>query len=417
MKYHKMSGYIACVNGIFHTYAVLMMDQSYQDDLTLLFKGQINISGTCLMVVISLLVLSSFASLRRVAFEFFHFVHIVLAIAILIFAFYHSGIVVPVCASIIWGGDLILRRIVMPCFWYPRRANIKSLSDDVIELSFPKTNFYYNPGQYVNIAIPELSIFQWHPFSISSSPFQDTVTVNIKKLGKWSGRLCALAKEKNEVACWLEGPYGSLAINLGGNRYEIVVLVGGGIGVTAMQSVALQLEREYNEGSRSMQILYFVWTTKKYDMIEGIQISNRILTKRRKRKESYLEGKDNVTFSTSPEQNFMSSVGSGEGEAQSLGGDSHRPRGNSKEEVLGLDIFITNGSNANNEDFDEIDIHQGRPDLRQIFTTIKQESLKRRKKRVAVCVCGNPTLMNSVRRVCQILSDDQMSYDVHWTSF
>ena len=430
MKFHKLSGYIACLNGIFHTYVVIMMDQSYRDDVELLFYGQINISGTCLMIMIIFMMASAVPPLRRLAFELFYFVHILLAIAIVISAFYHSGVVVPICGSIFWGGDLVMRRVVMPLYWYPRRARIKSLSDDMVELSLPKTNFFYNPGQYVNIAIPELSIFQWHPFSISSSPFQDIVTIHIKRLGKWTGRLCDLAKEKSEVTFWLEGPYGSLSINLGGNRYEIVVLIGGGIGVTAMQSVALQLEREYNTGSRSMKRLYFVWTTRECDMIKGMQISNDTRTKN----EFCLKTRNNVKHSNIPEQKKLrSSICSREGATQLFGGDSRcysfgleESSGElidkevqitrRKEEVLGLDIFVTSRENGN-EDFDEIDIHQGRPDLGEIFTRIKQESIKRGEKRVAVCVCGNPALMNSVKRVCQILTDDQLSYDVHWTSF
>lgn len=33
----------------------------------------------------------------------------------------------------------------------------------------------YSPGQYVFLMVPGVNIFEWHPFSLSSSPHQDTV--------------------------------------------------------------------------------------------------------------------------------------------------------------------------------------------------------------------------------------------------
>ena len=50
-------------------------------------------------------------------------------------------------------------------------------------------NFRYKAGQYVFVNIPSLSLFQWHPFSLSSSPYQDTVMVHIRVLGNWTKAL------------------------------------------------------------------------------------------------------------------------------------------------------------------------------------------------------------------------------------
>jgi predicted ferric reductase len=67
--------------------------------------------------------------------------------------------------------DVILRFFIV-------RSNKKNahtckiirLPSNVIKIEFPKKNFDYKAGQYVFIAIPALSYFEWHPFSISSSP-------------------------------------------------------------------------------------------------------------------------------------------------------------------------------------------------------------------------------------------------------
>jgi len=63
-------------------------------------------------------------------------------------AFYHSGILVPVLAAVLWWGDLIIRKLYMARFRYPRKASIIQLTDTVVELRIPKSEgFDYNPGR------------------------------------------------------------------------------------------------------------------------------------------------------------------------------------------------------------------------------------------------------------------------------
>jgi NADPH oxidase len=74
-------------------------------------------------------------------------------------------------------------------------------------------------------------VFAAHPFSISSSPKQSTVTLHIRRAGDWTDALHRLALKTNEVSILIEGPYGNLSMNLfGSDRYKYVVLVCGGIG-------------------------------------------------------------------------------------------------------------------------------------------------------------------------------------------
>ena len=177
-----------------------------------------NTSGTLLLIVILSMIITALPVIRRTLFELFYYFHIAFAIAMIVCAFYHSGLFVVIIASALWGSDLFIRKVIMVSR-YPRKANIKRLTDTVIELSFPKTeNFDYNSGQYMFMAIPELSIFQWHPFSISSSPYQQYVTFHIRKVGSWTSALHDLADKKKEVTIWLEGPYGSVAVDLNTDR-------------------------------------------------------------------------------------------------------------------------------------------------------------------------------------------------------
>mmetsp|Transcript_33511 Transcript_33511/g.39031 ORF Transcript_33511/g.39031 Transcript_33511/m.39031 type:complete len:602 (+) Transcript_33511:551-2356(+) len=239
--------------------------------------GQVNTSGTMLLTIMFAMIVTSMPLVRRIVFEVFYYFHIGFAMAMVFCAFYHSGIFVVILASILWGGDLFIRRVIMTCR-YPRKATIKRLTDTVIEVSIPKTkNLDYNCGQYMFIAVPELSVFQWHPISISSSPYQNDLTFHIRKTGSarsWTSGLYNLAEKRKEISVWLEGPYGSLGVDLTGDRYKMVMFLSGGIGVTPMQSVCNQMMYEHEWGERrGLKKIWFIWTARDPKIMENMEIT------------------------------------------------------------------------------------------------------------------------------------------------
>jgi len=196
-----------------------------------MLENTMNTSGTFMTVMVCGIIITSLPYFRRRVFEFFYYLHIVFVSGIVLGALFHTGILVPLLATSTWGVDLFLRSIIMARHRYPRKANIRVLSDTVVELSFPKVHgFDYNPGQYIYISLPDISCLQWHPFSISSAPKMKNVTLHIRKTGNWTGALYELAKKTKEVSILMEGPYGSLGVNLVGDRYKMIMLVSGGIG-------------------------------------------------------------------------------------------------------------------------------------------------------------------------------------------
>ncbi|CAE8653332.1 unnamed protein product [Polarella glacialis] len=97
------------------------------------------------------------------------------------------------------------------------------------------------PGQarFVVVNFPQISLNEWHPFSLSSSPLDSTATIHVKDMGEesFSGRLHKLALAASNlphgVVMNVQGPYGS-RVNL--HESQEVVLVAGGIGITPMVS-------------------------------------------------------------------------------------------------------------------------------------------------------------------------------------
>jgi predicted ferric reductase len=89
------------------------------------------------------------------------------------------------------------------------------LTEDLVEIRFRKPEgFSYHAGQFVQLSVPAIGPLQFHPITISSAPYEEDVTFHVRALGNWSRRLLELAGRKNEARVLLEGPYGSLSIDL-----------------------------------------------------------------------------------------------------------------------------------------------------------------------------------------------------------
>ena len=98
---------------------------------------------------------------------------------------------------------------------------------DVIRLTFDKGDLDYQPGQYIFLCVPGLTRLQYHPFSISSAPHTDKVTLHIRVLGGWTRRLMEYVRNKSSVHVLLDGPVGEVNLDIMGATYEHFILVSG----------------------------------------------------------------------------------------------------------------------------------------------------------------------------------------------
>jgi len=74
----------------------------------------------------------------------------------------------------------------------------------------PKGRFRYRPGQYILLKSEDLGRLQWHPFTLTSSPEEDHISVHIKCSGNWTGALYnAFAPGKQWPRLHVDGPFGA----------------------------------------------------------------------------------------------------------------------------------------------------------------------------------------------------------------
>lgn len=70
-----------------------------------------------------------------------------------------------------------------------KRALITVLPGDIIRIVFdfkPNQSIQYQAGQYIFICIPSINCYEWHPFSISSSPNENEFSLHFSVKGRWT---------------------------------------------------------------------------------------------------------------------------------------------------------------------------------------------------------------------------------------
>lgn len=134
-------------------------------------------------------------------------------------------------------------------------------------------------GQYIFICIPELSYFQWHPFTLTSAPQEDYLSVHIRVVGDFTEALAktvgcnfntrsekgddaempvAPPLNKNLPRVMVDGPFGSASEDF--LNYETILLVGAGIGVTPFASILKTIWYSINDNRKATKTrLTQVW--------------------------------------------------------------------------------------------------------------------------------------------------------------
>ncbi|KAL8838379.1 MAG: hypothetical protein Q9170_002139 [Blastenia crenularia] len=166
---------------------------------------------------------------------------------------------------------------------------------DAMELQFSKPSMKYKPGQWLMINVPSVSSTQWHPFTITSCPFDPYISIHVRQVGDWTRDLgdalgCGPAQSKEldtldpsgvyEIALQnhqkmppirIDGPYGAPAEDVFDN--EIAVLIGTGIGITPWASILKNiwhLRAGPNPPSRLRRV-EFIWVCKDTSSFEWFQ--------------------------------------------------------------------------------------------------------------------------------------------------
>ncbi|CAK7338841.1 unnamed protein product [Dovyalis caffra] len=204
-----------------------------------------NVAGEIALLAGLIMWATSFGRIRRKLFEIFYYSHH-LYIVFVIFYVFHVGFAE---ACLILPGfylfliDRYLRSLQSQ--QKVRTVTARILPCETVELNFSKSSgLSYAPTSIAFINVPSISRMQWHPFTITSNSNMDSdkLSIVIKCDGSWSHRLYQMLSSPSpttRLEVSVEGPYGPPSTNF--MRYEKLVLVSGGSGITPFISIIREI--------------------------------------------------------------------------------------------------------------------------------------------------------------------------------
>jgi len=448
---HLYSSLASVVCGVFHAWAAFSTSGAsrygklFQDSANLpryLLDGHVNITGSvALLCIILLTLLSVWPILRRVCFNLWLCSHILLAVGVLVGLVLHS-VSSAVFVALWWGLDLLVRYAIQAaCRYRVHGATLRRIgsrdrergaNEPAIEISFPKPEgFDYNAGQFVQIAIPKISAFEFHPISLSSAPHEKVVTLHIRELGDWSTKLLALVKDEPifHTIILMEGPYGALSVDLDDDqRYKMAICVSGGIGVTPCQSIGKSLLYQHRILGRRLKYFKFVWAVRDVQMVEDIPplggtedfSSTSVLFKRHseliERSNFVLRDPPSASGPLAP-KNYNNGCSTHSSSLVSNNGIRRQLPA-----VVQCDIYCTKEL-PDAEKVLPYNFHPGRPDVDAIFREMRQTALDTGEHNIAVFGCGPKALMRDLAETCRQHSQpvvgcgDGVFFDLHTETF
>ena len=123
---------------------------------------------------------------------------------------------------------------------------VRALSDSITEITMRPVSerMIFTPGQFIFVSFSGKTIGgESHPFSITSGPDDQNISIIAKSLGDYTAKLSALLPG---TPAKIEGPFGNFSYKNAKNKDQI--WIAGGIGVTPFISMAksLKIEDGYN---------------------------------------------------------------------------------------------------------------------------------------------------------------------------
>ena len=156
-------------------------------------------------------------------------------------------------------------------FWkkMPQKTmSFESKGENTVQVRLVDQGAARKPGQYYYVNFPEVSLTGWYSFWVSSGEREDGVELCIRAQNEYTSDIvkhCKLVEITGKLP-WarVSGPFGGADLKI--RKYPVLVLVGGGEGITPVVSILKDIYHvgKYNPAlgavtPHSMEAVYLVW--------------------------------------------------------------------------------------------------------------------------------------------------------------
>jgi len=212
-------------------------------------------TGLTALGLFYLLALLSMPYIRSWSYEIFQIGHLLMFPIIGLLAAHGTAALLqfPVLGFVLAVPTLLvlgerIGRIAAGLHRVPARLEFLDSETVAITCEIPRLRIWkYKAGQYVLLQVPQISFFQWHPFTISTC-IGRKMTLHIKTDGDWTAHLRDL--DGGLAFVGIDGPFGAPAQRF--YDFDQSIIVGAGIGVTPFSGILndLQVREDVHWGRR-----------------------------------------------------------------------------------------------------------------------------------------------------------------------
>ncbi|TKX18574.1 ferric/cupric reductase transmembrane component-like protein 9 [Elsinoe australis] len=301
---HRWLAYLCLILSIIHTVPFYITPASDAEGYRI-FKtyfpqnnGYIYTTGLAAFVPLCLLCIQSLPVFRRKMYELFVALHVPLSIVYVGLLFWHCKNYLTswhyLGATIgIWLLSYIARLFFLNwskpwrhSWLVGEEAAVTLMPENAIKITIP-TQVRWQPGQYVYLRMPGVSMFENHPFTIASlcsedfhsaygEEYRDMVLV-FRPFGGFTKKVFDSAIEHgpwHTYRAFIDGPYGGMSRSL--HSFDHVVLFAGGSGITALISQLLDLIKRMREDKAVTKTVQVIWALKRPEVMEWFKEELRI---------------------------------------------------------------------------------------------------------------------------------------------
>ncbi|KAL0968670.1 hypothetical protein UPYG_G00269980 [Umbra pygmaea] len=246
------------------------------------FETVPGLSGVLLLLILAFMYVFATHYFRRISFRGFwitHYLYVIVYLLTVIHGSYHflqqpRFYIYLIPPALLFLLDKLIsinrKKVEIPV------VNATLLPSGVTFLKFKRPQgFAYRSGQWVRVACLALGTDEYHPFTLTSAPHEETLSLHIRAVGPWTSQLREAYNPENMEnwdtypKLYLDGPFGEGHQDW--SNYEVSVLVGGGIGVTPFASILKDLVFKSSIKSKiQCKKVYFIWVTRTQRQFEWV---------------------------------------------------------------------------------------------------------------------------------------------------